>query len=164
MTSHVLCVYTPMHCVLSCICLCHVLVCAGGVLTSVLQFFTVLVQQGIAGITFDVLFEVRRHQHISTFTNLRMILQMYLYSWHCLIIPLFSSFSYAFVSLFCSFISFCPFCPVLSLLFSTSSLPSPRLPSFPPSSPKPVNSLLAASTIQRRPNSRSHRALQLQDW
>ena len=42
-TTHVLCVYTPMQCALSCICLCHVLVCAGSELASVLQIFTVLV-------------------------------------------------------------------------------------------------------------------------
>ena len=42
-TTHVFCVYAPMQCALSCICLCHVLVCAGSELASVLQFFTVLV-------------------------------------------------------------------------------------------------------------------------
>ena len=38
-------------------------------LAAVLQFFMVLVQQAIVGICFEVLFEVRRHQHISTSTN-----------------------------------------------------------------------------------------------
>ena len=119
-----------MQCALSYICLCHVLVCAGSVLTSVLQFFMVLVQQAIAGITFEVLFEVRRHQHISTFTNLRMILQKHLYSWYFFIIPLFSTFSsvYVFVSLFCSHLYSCPSAIALSLLFSTSSLSSSPLP------------------------------------
>ena len=37
------CVYTPMQCALSCICLCHVLVCTGGMLASVLQLLTILV-------------------------------------------------------------------------------------------------------------------------
>ena len=121
------------QCIVSChayVCLCHVLVCAGSVLVSVLQFLTVLVQQAIAGITIEVLFEVRRHQHISTFTNLRMLIRIHLYSWYFLIFPLFSSFSlaYVFVSLFCSFLSSCPSSVALSLLFSTLSLPSSPLP------------------------------------
>ena len=45
-------------------CVSFIFVCAGSVLASVLQFFTVLVQQAIAGITFEVLFEVRK-----TYTN-----------------------------------------------------------------------------------------------
>ena len=120
-----------MQCALSCICLCHVLVCAGSVLASVLQFFMVLVQQAITAITFEVLFEVRRHQHISSSTNLRMILQIHLYSWYFFIIPLFSTFSlvYVFVLLFCSHLHSCPSAIALSLLFSTSSLPSSPLPS-----------------------------------
>lgn len=59
-----------MHARVSC-----VLVRAGSVLASVLQFFAVLVRQAIAGITFKVLFEVRRHQYISTSANIQWCLE-----------------------------------------------------------------------------------------
>ena len=137
-TTHVLCVYTPMQCALSCICLCHVLVCAGSVLASVLQFFMVLVQQAIAGITFEVLFEVRRHQHISTSTNLRMIFQICTsLSWYFLIIPFFLWRTYCFIFLQLSFFLSslcCPFSVVLhhfSVLLISPSLPPPPCPSAP---------------------------------
>ena len=42
-TTHVFCMYTPMQCALSCICLCHVLLCARSVLASVLQLVTIVV-------------------------------------------------------------------------------------------------------------------------
>ena len=148
-----------MHCALSCICLCHVLVCAGGMLASVLQFFMVLVQQAITGITFEVRFEVRRHQHISSSTNLRMILQKHLYSWYFLIIPLFSTFSlvYVFVSLFCSHLCSCPSAIALSLLFSTSSLPSsPLLPSLLPLYHSDPDGFIYHPKEARQPQSPGH--------
>ena len=106
-----------------------VLVCAGSVLDSVLRF-TVLVQQ-LKSLLKCSLRSGDTNTSAHPLTCMRMILQMHLYSWYFLIIPLFFSFSlvtYVFVSLFCSFLSSCPFSVVLSLLFSISSLPSSPLP------------------------------------
>ena len=155
-TTHVLCVYTPMQCALSCICLCHVLVCAGSVLTSVLQFFMVLVQQAIAGITFEVLFEVRRHQHISTATNLRMILQKHLYSWYFLLFPYSLLFLWCMYLFHCSAAIFIPVLLPLPFLRCSPPLLCPPHLSFPPSSPYTTQILTASSTTPRRPDSLSH--------
>ena len=163
-TTHVLCVYTSMHCALSCICLCHVLVCAGGMLASVLQFFMVLVQQAITGITFEVLFEVRRHQHSSISTNLRMITKASLF----LVLFDYSLILYFFfgvciclivlqLSLFLSFCH-CPFSVHLHLF--SALLTSPSLP--PP--PIPLRSWRLHLPSQGGPTASATRALQLQDW
>ena len=136
-TTHVLCVYTPMQCALSCICLCHVLVCARSMLTSVLQFFMVLVQQAITGITFEVLFEVRRHQHSSISTNLRMITKASLFLVlfdYSLILYFFFGVCICLIVLQLSlFLSFCH-CPfsvhlhLFSALLTSPSLPPPPIP------------------------------------
>ena len=127
-----------------------------------LQYFTVLVQQAINGISFKVLFEVRRHQHISTSTNLRMIFQICTsLSWYFLIIPFILWGTYLF---HCSAALFLPFLPLLPFLCCSPPLLCPPHLSLPPSSPMPLGSLLTASTTTKRPNSHSHRALQLPDW
>ena len=125
------------QCIVSCNAYVCVLVCARSVLGSVLRF-TVFVQQAIAEITLEVLFEIRRHQHIGTSTNLHenditntsLFLVLFNYS---LIFFSFSLVTYVFVH--CSAVFFLPVLPLLSYLCCSPSLLCPLHLSLPPSLP-----------------------------
>ena len=124
-----------------------VLVCARSVLGSVLRF-TVFVQQAIAEITLEVLFEIRRHQHIGTSTNLHenditnTSLFLVLFNYSLIFFRFLWLHMYLFIVLqFSFFLSFLC-CPISAVLHLFSALfTSPSLPLC----PTPLSSFLAAS-------------------